>query len=401
MSEPHLFAPSQLARVARIARGARGVLAGCLGCLALAVVVPTAAGAASPSVIQSAPKLVSGQGHLVVAGAGETASHELPTGLVFERLEATDGGWVAAGVGGGSRLVVVEQSAGELGVLDRLLSTNPDGTEAPRVAFPRPLVADGQLTGLAWQAGAGHNGLGVHYAAWDGAAWGEIETVAPAAPSTSRLALSAVTLADGSVLAAWAEVDGDPAAGGERDDEIFWSHRTHRQGGAGHWTTPARLGADDSVPDVTPSLLATADGALAAWTAFDPESGQYRLEIARFDLSGSWTEPAALTAPGALFPVFERTDGAPVLTYRDAAEGAWGALGLDVAAATPRVSRRTLLPAGSADERPVLLDITADGARWVAPGAATSGPTTKRGTAPGSVPPDEPPVIATPWDVVR
>lgn len=388
MSEPHSAPLSPLARVTRWAVA---------GCLALAVVVPTAAGATSPA----GPKLISGQGHLEVARAGGgTVTHELPTGLVFERLEATDGGWVAAGVGGGSRLVVVEERAGELGVLDRpiaaIAAPIADGARAPQVAFPRPVVADGRLAGLAWQAGTGRNGLGVYYAAWDGVAWGEPETVAPATPGTTRLALSAVTLADGSVLAAWAEVDGGDSTIGA-DDEIFWSHRT----GAGRWSTPARLGADDSVPDVTPTLRATADGALAAWTAFDSESRQYRLEIARFDLSGVWSEPAALTAPGALFPVFESAEPGPVLTYRDAAAGAWGALMLDSTSATPRVSRRALLPsdAGTAGERPVLVGLGEDAARWI-----VTGTTTKRGATPGSGPadegPDRRPVLSTPWEPV-
>jgi hypothetical protein len=347
-------------------------LVGCLT-LALAAGPAPAVHAAATADATTAPKLVSGQGRLVVAGAGGTVSHELPTGLVFEQLEATADGWVAAGVGGGSRLVVVEETTAGMTVLDRV------GPDAPRVAFPRPLVADGRLTGLAWQAGAGRSGLGVLYAPWDGATWGAPETVAAAEPGTSRLALAAVPLADGSVLAAWAQVDSETAGG---DDEIFWSQRTHHQG-SGHWSTPARLGADDSVPDVTPTLLATADGALAVWTAFDPQAGKYRLEIARFSLAGTWSEPAALTAPGAIFPAFETSALGPVVTYRDAAAGAWGALLLD--AETPRVIRKTLLPAGSAGERPVLLGAGEEGARWAAPG--DSG--TKRAT------------VATPWEVVR
>jgi hypothetical protein len=134
----------------------------------------------------------------------------------------------------------------------------------------------------------------------------------------SQLALATATLTDGRVLLAWARFDG-------RDDEIYWAV----QEGSG-WSEAQPLSAD-STPDVTPALVATPRGALAAWTSF--EDGQYRVAVARFD-GRDWSAPQVVGAPGTLYPSFETADDSrtradnPLLLYRTARPRGWALLEL-------------------------------------------------------------------------
>jgi len=221
----------------------------------------------------------------------------------------------------------------------------------PLVASPTPLVSDGELLGLAWLAGDVPGRLTVRFAPWIGGAtlpgaggeWGASELVAGPAPG-SQLALAGAALAGGSAVLVWSAFDGE-------DDEILWSVRT-----AGRWSEPARLAADDAVPDVTPAVAALDDGAIAAWSRYD--GSEYRLVAARWT-GEAWTAPEPLAGPGSLFPSFHPGRGGPLLLYRDARRQGWAALRLDRAG---RPTARAFLGESPSGPPPVLL---AAELRWV------------------------------------
>ena len=133
---------------------------------------------------------------------------------------------------------------------------------------PVLLVDGGRLAGLAWLEGDDDRSFSVRAALWTGQRWQAPERVSFPGPG-SQLALTGAVLADGSWLLAWSAFDG-------HDDEIVWSRRA---GSA--WQPVKRLYPDNSVPDITPALAATADGgALIAWSRFDGHG--YALRMARF-----------------------------------------------------------------------------------------------------------------------
>ena len=111
---------------------------------------------------------------------------------------------------------------------------------------PQPLVADGELAGLAWLEGQDLRSLAVRFARWDGEGWERPRTIAAPGPG-SQLALAAAQLADGSWLLAWSRFDGG-------DDEVVWSRSAGPDGAS--WSPPRRIAADNAVPDVTPALAA-------------------------------------------------------------------------------------------------------------------------------------------------
>ena len=212
---------------------------------------------------------------------------------------------------------------------------------APVVASPRPVHGGGVLRGVAWLEGAAEDHLAVRYAPWTGAGWGEAETVAARGPG-SQLAVRAAVLDDGGVLAVWSRFDGS-------DDEIFWSLRHD-----GAWSAPRRLGDDDAVPDVTPTVTAIPGGALAAWAGFDGHG--YRVYAARFD-GTAWSAQRPLGPLGSAFPGFETAGGAAAtvaLLYRTARPRGWTVveLGDDL---TPRRRAHTDR-ATSVSARPVMVD---------------------------------------------
>jgi hypothetical protein len=186
---------------------------------------------------------------------------------------------------------------------------------------------DGRLAGMAWLEGDGLRSLEVRAAAWDGGRWEAPVRVSPAGPG-SQLALSGAVLADGSWLLAWSAFDG-------QDDEILWSLRA----ADGAWSSPRRLSADNAVPDVTPALTASGDGALVAWSRFDGEG--YSLHLARF-AGGGWRGERAVAPTGSVHPSFEGASGhRPLLLYRTVLPQAWSVLELDPAG---RVLARATVP---------------------------------------------------------
>ena len=321
-----------------------------LGSLAAsAALFPTPPAAAAESA-EPAPALVSGRGELRVATPdGETFRAALPEGVAVHAVAGLDGrAWLAAGsragAGEGSALVLFR---GEGAEAERMAAPEAGG---PLVASPTPLVADGELLGLAWLAGDAPDRLTVRFAPWVGGAtlpgaggeWGENELVAgPAAGS--QLALAGAALAGGSAVLVWSAFDGE-------DDEILWSVRS-----SGRWSEPARLGADNAVPDVTPAVAALGalgpggEAAIAAWSRYD--GSEYRLVAARWT-GEAWTAPEPLAGPGSLFPSFHPGRGGPLLLYRDARRQGWAALRLDRAG---RPTARAFLGESPSGPPPALL----------------------------------------------
>lgn len=281
-----------------------------------------------------------------VATAGGVVALPLGAG---ERLSAVVGdadGWIAAGVqtaaagagGAGNERARLSLWRGERGAVAVLPVPATGGAWLGAPAVVLEPGGGARPYGLAWLEGADRERAAVRWAAWDGAGWGEPATLSPAGPG-AQLGLAATRLADGRVLLAWSRHDGE-------DDEIYWS-----VGGRGGFSAPARLEADDRVPDHTPAVAAVAGGALVAWSAYDESSRQYRVLAARFD-GEAWSAPQALGPPGSLYPSFEApaADGRALLLYRRAAPGGWEVVETDAAGRALR--RAGAASAGPASERP-------------------------------------------------
>jgi len=209
----------------------------------------------------------------------------------------------------------------------RIVRTDGSSVELPepgprlaaRLDEPTPVVAGGELAGLVWLEGATRESYAVRYAPWVGAGWGPVEEVA-APGAGSQLALAALPLADGRLLAVWAGYDG-------QDDEILFALRA----ATGRWSAPARVARDNDVPDITPALAAMPGpdaGALVAWSRYD--GGQYRVTVARFD-GERFRGARVIGEPGTLEPGFlpPGPNGAPRLLYRHARPPAWTVADLD------------------------------------------------------------------------
>lgn len=209
----------------------------------------------------------------------------------------------------------------------RIVRTDGSSVELPepgprlaaRLDEPTPVVAGGELAGLVWLEGATRESYAVRYAPWVGAGWGPVEEVA-APGAGSQLALAALPLADGRLLAVWAGYDG-------QDDEILFALRA----ATGRWSAPARVARDNDVPDITPALAAMPGpdaGALVAWSRFD--GGQYRVTVARFD-GERFRGARVIGEPGTLEPGFlpPGPNGAPRLLYRHARPPGWTVADLD------------------------------------------------------------------------
>jgi hypothetical protein len=205
----------------------------------------------------------------------------------------------------------------------------------------------GDLAGLVWLEGADRQSYAIRYAGWDGQRWSAAETVADRAPG-SQLALSAATLDDGSRIVVWSRFDG-------HDDEIMASRFVD-----GRWSPAQPLAADNSVPDITPAVLAVPGGALATWGRYDGHD--YRVVVSRFDgvawATPQWAGPAGSTFPALTIPARaadaepQEAGAAPAawLTYASAANRGWAIVELDAAGRPLRQGAVAETPAG----RPVL-----------------------------------------------
>jgi hypothetical protein len=282
-------------------------------------------------------------GDLYLLGGGERArlgrvgaveeALNLPAGTRIYDLAATIDGWVATGSlpdDDGYDLVIVQDRAG----VRELLAPPTERWGRFRVQVVT-LVEEGNLAGIAWVEGDSQADFEVRAAVWDGANFGPAEVVSPVGPG-AQLALEGAVLDDGSWLLVWAAVDGE-------DDEILWSVRRQEE-----WSAPARVHQDNSVPDITPALVAIDGGALAAWSWFD--GNDYRLRMARFD-GESWSEPQVSGAKGSLEPGFS-VDGESVrLLYQTIDPPTWTLTEID---RTGTMIRRAVW-SGDVVERPLVL----------------------------------------------
>lgn len=283
---------------------------------AMAVAVAATAGFAQP--IQT---LDAGNGLLlhqakprawVREPSGEVVDLALPPGTVLRRLESLAGGWIAAGEIEAPGMIDLFLMRSDGDRLDRFPAP-PNAANDPLRGGPMPLVEDGRLAGLAWLAGAGVRQMAVYASQWSGLDWSQPELVSTVGPGT-QIAIDGAVLADGSWLLVWSAYDGS-------DDEIRWSRRV-----AGRWSEPTRLHEPNEVPDITPALVVTGRGALAAWNWFDGRT--YRVRLARFE-DGNWLELGFDSPPGAVHPELTRDEAGVLLLYRTVVPPTWTVHELD------------------------------------------------------------------------
>lgn len=314
-----------------------------LSILSILLLGATAGSAAAAE--PGAAALTSGRGELRVAIAGQEAYRApLEADVRFDTVAPLDDDrWVAAGVRGGSALLLVR---GEGSAAERL--SVPE-TAGRLVASPVPLTDDGDLVGLAWLAGDDPRRLTVRFARWEGGSpvgsWGETERVAGPARG-SQTALSGTVLRDGSALLVWSAFDGE-------DDEVLWSRLSGNR-----WSAPRLIAAGNRVPDVTPVVAGLGDGAVAAWSRY--RRGEYHLVTARWTGSGegSWTEAEVTGPPGSVRPELRSEGEQALLLYRDARRQGWTVLRLDAAG---RVAARAFVDLSSPETAPTLVASDRDG----------------------------------------
>ncbi len=180
-----------------------------------------------------------------------------------------------------------------------------------------PLVGVEGLAGVAWLQGAEPRSFEVWAAEWRGRRFARPRRVARAA-SGSQVALTGAVLRDGSWLLAWSAHDGE-------DDEIVYRIRQGEE-----WRPLAQAHGANSVPDITPRVVATADGgALLTWSRY--EDGQYRAHLARLDgaRSEGFADTGLGSEPGTVYPDFRGTAEVPILVYLEVASRSWELLELE------------------------------------------------------------------------
>ncbi|MDE2975917.1 MAG: hypothetical protein OXU63_00180, partial [Acidobacteriota bacterium] len=165
--------------------------------------------------------------------------------------------WAVAGVARGAdgpRFLLYAGRGGQVTALPAPERARPGN----RLASARWLASDGPepLHGLAWLEASRPRAQEVWLAPWrDGAFEPSVRLVADG--PGSQTALDAAVLADGSWLLVWCAFDGE-------DDELVWRQRQPD----GNWVG-GRVSTDNGVPDITPRLLVTPDGAAVAWSRYD------------------------------------------------------------------------------------------------------------------------------------
>ncbi len=274
----------------------------------------------SASTAVAGPALKTARGDLLVSNTegmsfvqradGQRVALPLPKGSRVSDLRTAATDWYAAAVSHDSGRPQIRLFKS----LDSDLITLPAPAVAPVKEINQPIfVADKTgIRGLVWLAGDAHHQHAVQAARWINGSWGQTETISPPGKGT-QIALSTAVLGDDSWLVVWAAFDG-------QDDEILWS-RTTAEG----WSKPQSIAVDNSVPDITPSLYPTADGALVAWSRYDGHA--YRVNVARFD-GTTWSQPRLAGPSGSTAAVFSDANE-PYLIYRRPAEGAWAVMALD------------------------------------------------------------------------
>lgn len=268
----------------------------------------------------------------------------VPEGTSLHDLVPTPSGWMAAGhkaTENGTELLLLEEVEGTINLLP-----SPDVAGARLSGQPILLIQDDALTGLVWAAGNELRGLEIWAADWLHGKWGEPELIASKGPG-SQVAPRALVLEDGTWLVVWAAYDGE-------DDEIVWSRRIQ-----GAWSKPARVAADNAVPDITPRLLAVDGGALLAWSWYD--GNDYRMKTSRFT-GGEWSKPEIFGEKGSLYPSVIQTENGGLLLYKTVEPATWTVLAFD----RQGVATRRAVVSDDAEDRPLLAIDKGHGAllRW-------------------------------------
>ena len=230
--------------------------------------------------------------------------------------------WAVAGVArgaDGTRFLLYAGRGGGVTALPAPERARPEN----RLVSARWLASVGPepLHGLAWLEASRPRGQEVWLAPWrDGGFEPSVRLVADG--PGSQTALDAAVLADGSWLLVWCAFDGE-------DDELVWRQRQAN----GNWVG-GRVSPDNGVPDITPRLLVTRDGAAVAWSRYDGRV--YRVRTARFE-EGRWSDEDWAGPPDSLYP--EWTGDNETLLYLEGATRTWTAAGpastLRFEAATP------------------------------------------------------------------
>jgi hypothetical protein len=275
----------------------------------------------------------------------------LPPTHQLTDLREISGGWVAAGYGAIDGVAELFLVAGDdRGVAS--LAVPPAGA-TPRGA-PRLVADDNRLLGLVWLEGATQDRLQVRSAEWLDGAWGPTRTVSPAG-SGSQVAPATTVLDDGRWLLLWTAFDGT-------DDETMWSLFD-----GADWSPPRRLHEDNGTPDITPTVIATRDGAVAAWSWLDGRD--YRLRTAFFDGRG-WHLAPPLDGRGALRARLVADSTSQALVFSTVVPSAWAAVELDARGA---VLRRTVVSTERLDAPRVELGASGVTLAWDEPEAPEGG----------------------------
>jgi hypothetical protein len=183
----------------------------------------------------------------------------------------------------------------------------PGGQSEPFRVRPAAVLGPGsELEGLAWLEGPDLRSLSVRFARRQPSEWSEVVEIAPATRG-SQSGLTATAMSDRSWLLVWSAFDGN-------DDDLFFSRMI-----GDSVSRPARL-TRNSVPDVMPSLVASDDGALLAWSQL--EDGDYRVKVSRFD-GVAWSAPRTHGLPGAQQAELSRQNNQLRLVYRQAWPREW------------------------------------------------------------------------------
>ena len=241
---------------------------------------------------------------------GNRVELPLPKTARVSDLRSSATGWFAAAVADLDGAPRIHLFKGQGEVIEDLPS--PAVAPAREIRQPIFVAAKNEILGLIWLAGEAHHQLAVTSARWLDGHWSEPEVISPPGKGT-QIALASTVLGDGSWMVIWAAFDGN-------DDEILWSRWS-----AGAWSKPQPIAEDNAVPDITPHLVTTSQGALAAWSRYD--GNDYRINVARFD-GESWTRPAVIGPKGSTAPTFSEAE-IPYLIYHHADPQAWGILELD------------------------------------------------------------------------
>jgi hypothetical protein len=298
--------------------------------------------------------LVARSANLLAVGTRDAgASLILPAQTTLDAVAGDARAWFATGTrlllnGKGSEIVI---AAG--GTSEATLLKPPAGRVARERELPQALVEHGALRGLVWLEGNDRGHYAVRAAAFDGALFGPAETIS-LPEHGSQMAPAVAVLADGAWLAVWSRYNG-------HDDDIVWSVRR-----GDVWSAPRRVHAANSVPDITPALIASERGALVAWNQYD--GSDYRVAVARFDGSG-FAELGTLGGPGWTQPrLASRGDGTAgaLLLCRQADPLRWVVTELDGAARPQRFASTAGPPLGA----PLLRAGTADGVTLTWPASA-------------------------------